>query len=160
MKVFDYVEIKIPAKPQYVSVIRLAISGLASRVGFLYDQIEDLKIAVSEAVTNVVHHAYVDNDDGEIVLGCALYSQKIEIMVTDYGNSFSFEEVKAKTGPYNYNEDIEHLREGGLGLFLMEALMDEVRVINEGGVTVFMTKFVKREQVEEDVQSSSSNFDK
>ena len=50
MKAFDYVEIRIPAKPQYVSVIRLTISGLAIRVGFSYDEIEDLKIATGEAV--------------------------------------------------------------------------------------------------------------
>ena len=50
MKAFDYIEIRVPAKPQYVSVIRLTISGLAVRVGFTYDEIEDLKIATSEAV--------------------------------------------------------------------------------------------------------------
>lgn len=153
MKAFDYVEIRVPAKPQYVSVIRLAVSGLATRVGFLYDQIEDIKIAISEAITNVVHHAYQDNEDGNIVIGCALYAHKIEIMVTDYGNSFNYEEVKQKIGPYKKNDSIAHLREGGLGLFLMETLMDEVKVNIDGGVTVFMTKFVMREQVKEHVET-------
>ncbi|WP_042476928.1 anti-sigma B factor RsbW [Bacillus ndiopicus] len=149
MKAFDYIEIRVPAKPQYVSVIRLTISGLALRVGFTYDEIEDLKIATGEAVTNVVHHAYHDTEEGEVVIGCALFDNKIEIMVADYGNSFNFEEVKSKIGPYNENEKISMLREGGLGLYLMEALMDEVKVNNEGGVTVFMTKYVAREQVED-----------
>ncbi|MEC1180262.1 anti-sigma B factor RsbW [Metasolibacillus meyeri] len=149
MKAFDYIEIRVPAKPQYVSVIRLTISGLALRIGFTYDEIEDLKIATGEAVTNVVHHAYHDNEEGEIVIGCALFNDKIEIMVADYGNSFNFEEIKSKIGPYNENEKVSMLREGGLGLYLMEALMDEVKVKNEGGVTVFMTKYVTREQVEE-----------
>ena len=44
MKEFDYIEIRVPAKPQFVSVIRLTVSGLASRVGFNYDDIEDLKL--------------------------------------------------------------------------------------------------------------------
>ncbi|CAM5188101.1 Serine-protein kinase RsbW OS=Ureibacillus acetophenoni OX=614649 GN=rsbW PE=3 SV=1 [Ureibacillus acetophenoni] len=153
MEAFDYVELRVPAKPQYVSVIRLAVSGLATRVGFLYDQIEDIKIAISEAVTNVVHHAYEGVEDGDIVIGCALYPNKFELLVTDYGHSFNFEVVKQKIGPYKQNESIAHLREGGLGLFLMETLMDEVRVNNEGGVTVFMTKFVKREQVKDYVLS-------
>lgn len=152
MRAFDYIEIKIPAKPQYVSVIRLAISGLATRIGFLYDEIEDLKIAVSEAVTNVVHHAYNEGEEGEIVIGCALYRHKIEIMVADYGNSFNFEEIRSKIGPYHDDENIVMLREGGLGFYLMETLMDEVRVNNEGGVTVFMTKYVTREQVKENVE--------
>ncbi len=151
MRAFDYVEIRVPAKPQYVSVIRLAVSGLAIRLGFTYDEIEDLKIATGEAVTNVVHHAY-DGEAGDIVIGCALFEDKIEIMVSDYGNSFNFEEIKSKIGPYKEDENVTMLREGGLGLYLMETLMDEVKLNNEGGVTVFMTKYVTREQVEQNVE--------
>jgi len=151
MKAFDYIEIRVPAKPQYVSVIRLMVSGLAVRVGFTYDEIEDLKIAASEAVTNVVHHAY-KGDSGEVVIGCALFENKIEIMVADYGVSFNFEEVKSKIGPYREDENVALLREGGLGIYLMETLMDEVQLNNEGGVTVFMTKYVSREQVRENVE--------
>ncbi len=153
MRAFDYIEIRVPAKSQYASVIRLTISGLAVRVGFTYDEIEDLKIATGEAVTNVVHHAYSANEEGEIVIGCALYKNKIEIMVADYGNSFNFDEIKSKIGPYNENDNIAMLREGGLGLYLMETLMDEVKLNNEGGVTVFMTKYVTREQVVENVET-------
>jgi len=147
MKEFDYVEIRIPARPQYVSVMRLTVSGLATRMGFSYDDIEDLKIATGEAVTNVVHHAYQDNAGGEVIIGCALYKEKIEIMVSDYGSSFDFEEIKAKIGPYKEHENVAMLREGGLGLYLMDTLMDEVKLNNEGGVTVFMTKYVSKEQV-------------
>ncbi|GGG24889.1 serine-protein kinase RsbW [Lysinibacillus alkalisoli] len=147
-KNFDYIEMKFPAKPQYVSVIRLSVSSLASRLGFSYDEIEDLKIAVSEAVTNVVHHAY--DEDGEVVVGCALYEGKIELMISDYGSSFEYERVKSTVGPYHNESSIENLREGGLGLYLMDALMDEVLLANnESGVTVFMTKHVTREQVDE-----------
>jgi serine/threonine-protein kinase RsbW len=152
MKAFDYVELRVPAKSRYVSVIRLTISGLATRIGFSYDEIEDLKIAVGEAVTNVVHHAYKESEDGEVVIGCALFDGKIEIMVADYGSSFNFEEIKSKIGPYHEDENIALLREGGLGLYLMESLMDEVKLNNEGGVTVFMTKYVAREQVEGNVE--------
>lgn len=152
MKAFDYIEVRVPAKPQYVSVIRLMISGLAVRVGFSYDEIEDLKIATSEAVTNVVHHAYKETDEGEVVVGCALFKDKIEIMVSDYGVSFNFEEIKSKVGPYHVEDNVELLREGGLGIYLMETLMDEVKLNNEGGVTVFMTKYVSKEQVNENVE--------
>ena len=106
-----------------------------------------MKIAASEAITNVVHHAYKEEDEGEIVIGCALYKEKIELMVADYGSSFNFEEVKSKIGPYHPEENIAGLREGGLGLYLMETLMDEVMINNDSGVTVFMTKYVAREMV-------------
>lgn len=156
MRPFDYVEMRVPAKSQYVGVARLTISGLASRIGFSYDDIEDLKIAASEAVTNAVQHAYSGEEDGEVVIGCALYADKIEIMVADHGQSFNFEETKAKVGPYHDQAEGDFLREGGLGLYLIETLMDEVKVHHQEGVTVFMTKYVGGEQVEEDVETISS----
>lgn len=154
MQAFDYIEIKVPAKPQYVGVARLAISGLASRIGFTYDEIEDLKIAASEAVTNAVQHAYDDEKTGEVILGCALYADRLEIVVTDHGQSFNFEETKKKVGPYqDWNEEAP-LREGGLGLYLMETLMDEVKVDHGEGVIVFMTKYLGRERGEDHVKST------
>lgn len=156
MKPFDYVEIRLPAKSQYVSVARLTISGLANRIGFTYDDIEDLKIATSEAITNAVQHAYADDEEGEIVVGCAIYEEKIEIIVADHGKSFNFEETKAKVGPYHDLEEGSILREGGLGLYLIETLMDEVKVHFQEGVTVFMTKYVEIEQVDKNVEHVSS----
>ncbi len=156
MQPYDYVELKVPAKAQYVGVTRLTISGLASRLGFTFDEIEDLKIASSEAVTNAVEHAYADDEDGEIIVGCALFEDKIEIMVADRGQSFDFEETKKNVGPYNEGEEIEFIREGGLGLYLMESLMDEVKVHREEGVTILMTKYLGREQVDEDVRTVTS----
>ena len=152
MQPYDYVEIRVPAKAQYIGIARLTISGLASRLGFNYDEIEDLKIATSEAVTNAVQHAYKDNE-GEVVLGCALFEDKIEIMIADHGDSFNYEEAKRDIGPYNKLEEIEFMREGGLGLYLMETLMDEVKIRHEEGVTVFMTKYLGEEQVDKDVKT-------
>jgi serine/threonine-protein kinase RsbW len=155
MQPYDYVEIRVPAKAQYIGIARLTISGLASRLGFNYDEIEDLKIATSEAVTNAVQHAYQDKE-GEVVVGCALFEDKIEIMIADHGESFNYEETKKDIGPYNELEEVEFLREGGLGLYLMETLMDEVKVHHEEGVTVFMTKYLGEEQVDKDVKTVTS----
>ncbi len=157
MQPYDYIEIRVPAKAQYVGVARLTISGLASRLGFTYDEIEDLKIASSEAITNAVQHAYQESEDGEVVVGCALYEDKMEIMIADHGKSFDFEETKRQVGPYNENEEVKFLREGGLGLYLMETLMDDVKVHHEEGVTVFMTKYLGGERVEEDVERTISS---
>ena len=79
MQPYDYIEIRVPAKAQYVGVARLAISGLASRLGFTYDEIEDLKIASSEAITNAVQHAYKEDEEGEVVVGCALFEDKLKL---------------------------------------------------------------------------------
>lgn len=155
MKAFDYFEMRIPAKTQYVGVARLTISGLANRIGFSYDDIEDLKIATSEAITNAIQHAYTEKEQGEVVVGCALYVDKMEIMVADYGISFDFQVIKEKVGPYHDEKDVQFIREGGLGLYLIESLMDEVKVLNDNGVTVFMTKYVAREQVKDHAEKIS-----
>ncbi|MFK4998572.1 anti-sigma B factor RsbW [Bacillus sp. N9] len=153
---FDYIEMKVPAKAEYVGVIRLTLSGIASRMGFTYELIEDLKIAVSEATTNAVQHAYKASEDGEIVVGFALYEDRIEVMVADSGQSFNLQQIREETGPYKDNIQIEFLREGGLGLYLIESLMDEVIVHQNEGVIVFMTKYLEGEQVERNVETIST----
>ena len=152
---FDYVEMKIPAKAEYVGVIRLTLSGIASRMGFSYELIEDLKIAVSEAITNAVQHAYID-DDGEVLVGFSIYSNKLEVKVADHGKSFNLSKVYAESGPYKENEKVEFLREGGLGLYLIETLMDEVEVQQDEGVTIVMAKYLEGELVEGDVEQVST----
>jgi len=155
-KPYDYVEMKIPAKPEFVGVIRLTLSGIASRMGFSYDEIEDLKIATSEACTNAVQHAYRKNEQGEVIIGFGLYQDRLEVMVADSGQSFDFHSARKGIGPYDQNESIEFLREGGLGLYLIETLMDEVRIHHKEGVTVFMTKYREGEQVEIDAETIST----
>lgn len=155
-KPYDYVEMKIPAKPEFVGVIRLTLSGIASRMGFTYDEIEDLKIATSEACTNAVQHAYKKNEKGEVIIGFGLYNDRLEVMVADSGQSFDFHSARKEIGPYDQNESVEFLREGGLGLYLIETLMDEVRIHHKEGVTVFMTKYREGEQVEMDAETIST----
>ena len=155
-KSYDYIEMKFPAKPEYIGIIRLTISGIASRMGFSYDDIEDLKIATSEACTNAVQHAYKDQEDGEITIGFGLYENRLELVVSDSGESCNFEEVRQGLGPYGKEGQIEFLREGGLGLYLIETLMDKVKIHQHSGVTVYMTKFIQGEQVETDAKTIST----
>jgi len=143
MEAFDFIEMRFPAKAEYVGVIRLSISGIASRMGFPYDDIEDLKVAMSEAVSNVVTHAY--NDEGEVTIGFGVYEDRLEVMVADRGGSFDLQKIKDEIGPYDKAvEKIESLREGGFGLFLIKALMDKVEFNNKYGVIVLMTKYLER----------------
>jgi serine/threonine-protein kinase RsbW len=148
--VMDYVEMKIPAKPEYVGVIRLTISGIASTMGYTYEEIEDIKIAVSEACTNAVQHAYPDGEAGEVIVGFGIYEDKLETMVADSGKSFNFLQKKSELGPYTESSTVDQLSEGGLGLYLIETLMDEVRVLNTSGVTVFMVKYLGGERENHD----------
>lgn len=150
MEAFDFIEMKVPAKAEYVGVTRLSISGIANRMGFSYEDIEDLKVAISEAITNAVTHAYYKEEEGEVTIGFGVYPNRLEIMVADHGGSFNLNEVKGKIGPYKQTESVETLREGGFGLFLIEALMDKVEINNNSGVIVLMTKYLQETEVDFD----------
>lgn len=157
----DLIEMKIPAKPEYVGIIRLTLSGVASRMGYAYEEIEDLKIAVSEACTNAVQHAYKggDGEDGEVAVRFLVYEDRLEIIVADKGGSFDFKQKQEDLGPYTSAHTVDQLAEGGLGLYLMQTLMDEVEVQANSGVTVAMTKFLNRERVDHDttIQNYETN---
>jgi len=142
MKKFDFIEMTIPAKAEYIGVIRLSLSGIANRMGFSYEGIEDLKVAISEAITNAVTHAYGEEDLGKITLGFGIYEDRLEVMVADRGVSFDFEKVREEIGPFEKAEPVENLREGGFGLFLINTLMDKVEIHDHSGVIMIMTKYI------------------
>jgi len=147
MEKFDFIEMKIPARAEYIGVVRLSVSGVANRQGFGYEAIEDFKVAVSEAITNVVDHAYYEEENGEVTIGFGIYDDRLEVMVADHGGSFDLSEIKGGIGPYEGDESVENLREGGFGLFLIDALMDKVEINNDYGVIVLMTKYLHKAEV-------------
>lgn len=142
----DVIELKIPAKADYVGVVRLLISGVANRMGFSYDDIEDVKVATAEACTNVVTHAYHENG-GHIHIECNVYDNKLSITVRDHGASFDVKQIEKKLGPIDIENPVHSLKEGGLGIYLMKSLMDHVDITSHHGVIVQMAKFLQRDEV-------------
>ncbi|WP_062197247.1 anti-sigma B factor RsbW [Massilibacterium senegalense] len=155
----ECIEMKIPSKVEYVGVVRLTASGIAHRMGYTYDVIEDIKIAVSEACTNAVHHAYEEAEDGEVKITYGIYPDRLEIMVSDNGKNFDLNKIKEKRGPVR-DTPLENMNEGGLGLFLIETLMDEVKISGDSGVNVIMTKFLQKDEVEPYVDRISTSSSK
>ncbi len=148
MEHFDFIEMKVPAKAEYVGVVRLSASGIANRMGFSYEEIEDLKVAISEAISNATEHAYETDEGGEVTIGFGLYQDRLEVMVADRGESFDLKTVKDDIGPYENIQSVDEMREGGFGLFLIEALMDKVEIKNDYGVIVLMTKYLHENEVD------------
>lgn len=153
----DFLEMKVPAKTEYIAVVRLTVSGVANRMGFSYDDIEDIKVAVSEACTNAVEHAYDTDEEGFMTVGFGVYPDRLDIMVLDRGQSFSMEDVRGSLGPVDSDMSVEQLNEGGLGLFLIESLMDKVEINGDSGVVVMMTKNLHRDEVDNHVDRISSS---
>lgn len=145
----DVIDLKIPAKAEYVGVIRLFMSGLANRIGFNYDAIEDVKVAVTEACTNVVTHACLE-DNGKIHITCKIYDDRLVIAVADKGTRIDVEQMEEQHGPIDADLPAHSLREGGLGIYLMKSLMDGVDISHRDGVVVRMTKVLQKDEVERD----------
>lgn len=155
----DAVDLIIPAKPEYVGIVRLTTSGVANRMGYSYDDIEDIKIAVSEACTNAVNHAYKGEESGTVSIKITSFNDRLEIMVIDKGKSFNYEQTVKTLKPLNADANLEQVNEGGLGLFLIDTLMDKVTVNNDSGVVVLMTKFLNRDEVDADASKVSTSTD-
>jgi|ERR671915_1017563 serine/threonine-protein kinase RsbW len=75
----DTVRVTIPASPQYVQVVRLVAAGLASRLGFTIDDIEDLKIGVDELASYLTG---MQGRDGSLELSFQIFDDRIEITGT------------------------------------------------------------------------------
>jgi len=132
------VELTVPSISDYVGVARLTASGVANRMKFTHEDIEDIKIAVSEACTNAVQYAYGDNI-GKVNLTFSIYDTYLEIQVRDQGLGFN---IETKKDP-NAASDPEKIGLG-LGIVFMKSLMDTVDYqSSEGnGTVVTMTKKV------------------
>jgi serine/threonine-protein kinase RsbW len=99
-----------------------------------------------------VDHAY-SGKTGHIVVQFGIYRNRLEVMVKDEGNSFDIECVKRRSGPIDSRLPLTAMRERGLGLHLMETLMDHVEIDGSQGVMVTLTKFIRRDEVDQDVDS-------
>lgn len=111
------IRLTIPAKAEYISLCRLALTGI-SRVRELSDEtLADLKLALTEACSNSVRHAYRDGG-GNVEVLYELRPDRLVIEVTDDGEGFASPAVRIE--PVD-NE----LSEGGLGLAIIQAIADE-----------------------------------
>lgn len=123
------VVIAIPASSEYVRVVRLAVAGVATRMRFSYEQIEDIKLAVSEACNNAILHA--EPPDGQlatqVIVRILPGEERLEITVFDQGHvPAPGLEIPSGASAAGAWRDLDDLPEGGMGLMLIQALMDEV----------------------------------
>jgi serine/threonine-protein kinase RsbW len=138
------ITLTVPALAEYVDMVRLTLYGIASKLKFTFEEIEDMKVAVSEACNNAVLHAY-GGEDGKLEVIFIVGADELSITVRDFGRSFTIAENKES--PSLHGKSIDEIQSGGLGLYLMQALMDRVEVQHEGGTAVILTK--KRMKSEE-----------
>jgi serine/threonine-protein kinase RsbW len=111
------VRLTIPARAEYITLCRLALTGIA-RLRELSDELlADLKLALTEAASNSVRHAYGEKDAGVVDISYQLFADRLVIEVTDEGEGFDLEEAEGNAA---------ELSEGGLGIAIIRAIADDV----------------------------------
>ncbi len=116
---------------------RTAVAAFVVQANPTLDEIEDIKAAVSEAVTNSVIHGYKDSI-GTIFLTCTLNDDDVEIVISDQGCGIK-DITLAMTPLYTGSEDSER---SGLGFTVMETFMDDIKVESAlgCGTSITLTK--------------------
>lgn len=126
----DSIKLTLPTKPEYVSLARLTIASVANNMGFSIEDVEDLKVAVSEACTNALNHSV--SPERTYDLTYIIGEKQLVFTVTDMGVGFEPELVAM---PGNNGEKICD----GFGLFIIKTLMDTVEITSERGAGTSIT---------------------
>ncbi|UUZ81570.1 ATP-binding protein [Paenibacillus sp. P26] len=141
------VQLVVPAMAEYLDTVRLALYGVAVRAGFSYESIEDLKVAVTEACTFAILKQGGPDAAGEgpLRLNFSMTEDALRVSVQAGGEGVAFAEAVEQSGPLE-GKKLNDVTADSLGLYLMQALVDEVQVEKDpavGSETVVLLK--KRE---------------
>ncbi|GKU76302.1 anti-sigma B factor RsbW [Paenibacillus sp. L3-i20] len=140
------IQLTIPAKADYLDIVRSALYGVAVKCGFSFEDIEDMKVAITEACTNAILHAYEGStNSGSVDISFMWNGEALMITVRDYGRSYEYNPGKQRSSTLHY-KPLNEVTAGGLGIFMMQALMDDVEVCIENGTEVVLTKRMSRSE--------------
>jgi serine/threonine-protein kinase RsbW len=126
------VRLRFPAKAEYITLGRLALTGLARQWPLPEETLGDLKLALTEACTNCVRHAYPEQP-GTVEITYELEPSRLVVEVADDGLGFVL----------NGDDEERELDEGGLGLAIIRAVTDEFELAEREGRPGSRLRFVK-----------------
>lgn len=153
----DVVRLKLLADCANLGIIRKFITGIATMMGFSKDEIYQIELAVDEACTNVINHAYMDKGSKEKNINVTVKKKpdQIEITIADRGVGFDPDALKTP----NMDEYLKGRKPGGLGVHLIKTLMDEVNFRIKPGVRneVEIVKYFKPDSETDLYNPLSSN---
>lgn len=132
---------EFPSLAPNVGLARVALASFAAQLEFNLGELEEIRVAVSEAVSNAVIHAY-PNEPGLVVVTAAINGEYLEIEVIDQGKGIDDVDL-ARTPAYSTAPE-----RMGLGLVFMESFMDQLSVESQvqKGTRIVMRKRPEREQ--------------
>lgn len=127
-KQMNYMMLEVPARSENESFVRVVIAAFAARLDPTLEEINEVKTAVSEAVTNSILHAY-DDDRGLIKIKAFVEDKKLWIEISDSGKGID-DIARAREPLYTDKPELER---SGMGFTIMENFMDEVVISSSPG---------------------------
>ncbi len=115
--------VQYSAKFEFLDEIREFVGDIARDGGFSGKDVYNIQLATDEAASNIIEHAYEGMTDGILELSCGMKADAIKIVLIDHGEPFD----PASIPMPDLKADLSERKIGGLGIFLMRKLMDEVR---------------------------------
>ncbi len=112
----------IPASTKNLSEARDFVAEYARKNGFNAQKISDIRLAVDEAITNIIKHAYNGEEDHTIEIELTFKDDRLCVELFDTGATFSIKTFKQP----NIEEKIKQKKRGGMGVYLIHSLMDNV----------------------------------
>jgi anti-sigma regulatory factor (Ser/Thr protein kinase) len=114
--------VQFAAKFEYLDEIREFVGGIARTGGFSDKDVYNIQLATDEAASNIIEHAYENIRNGVLELSCGVKGDLITVVLIDHGESFDPSEIPLP----DLKADLSDRKIGGLGIFLMRKLMDDV----------------------------------
>lgn len=108
----------LPSDPRYLPVVRGAMCALAAAIGWEEPECRAITLALDEALTNVIRHAYHSRRDGRIDLECREIAEGLEITLLDHGDAPDRSRICAR--------EMDCDQPGGLGTHIIKKVMDTV----------------------------------
>jgi anti-sigma regulatory factor (Ser/Thr protein kinase) len=135
------VSLDIPADPASLFLVRALLRKLSENIGFSARDTDLLVLAIDEACTNVIRHAYRNSPDQRIVLTFMVDLDYLEIHIRDFG---------AASDPATFqSRNLDEVRPGGLGIHFIKSAVDKIEYEHppEGGMLLKMIKFRPRQEM-------------
>ena len=135
-------KLKIPSITENLKMIREFVLKIAAKTGFNEETQEQIALAVDEACTNVIKHAHHHDARRLMDIQIQTDANKMKITITDKGRGFDITKLKDP----DVEKFIKESRHGGLGIYLIKTLMDEVDYEFNPGVKnqVQLTKYLQK----------------
>ncbi len=131
MSTLNKMKLTIEAKSQNESFARSVVAAFFVQINPTLEQVEDVKTAVSEAVTNCIVHAYGGVQEGVIEISCTLDENSLTVEICDFGKGI--ENVEQAMKPFFTT--VSTGERSGMGFTVMQAFCDSVKVTSVKGLT-------------------------